>query len=112
MRSDQSSRCFRVGHCHVKVTGIDTRQETDAIISLFVVAQNETPERYDVLYKTYCSSKEHDKIFKISGALGHFLNYLLFLCFTLCLIKTYCNQMINVKICKALPFYILPQKSY
>ena len=25
MRSDQSSRCFRVGHCHVKLTGIDNR---------------------------------------------------------------------------------------
>ena len=60
------------------------------------MAQNETTEPYDVLYKIYCSFKEHDKICQISGALGHFLNYLLFSCFTLCLTKTYCNQMINV----------------
>ena len=26
MRSDQSSRCFRVGHCHVKLTGIDNKR--------------------------------------------------------------------------------------
>ena len=29
MRSDQSSRCFRVGHCHVKLTGIDKRNENN-----------------------------------------------------------------------------------
>ena len=26
MRSDQSSRCFRVDHCHVKLTGIDNKR--------------------------------------------------------------------------------------
>ena len=26
MRSDQSSRCFRVGHCQVKLTGIDNKR--------------------------------------------------------------------------------------
>ena len=25
MRSDQSSQCFRVGHCHVKPAGIDNK---------------------------------------------------------------------------------------
>ena len=29
MRSDQSSRCFRVGHCHVKLNGDDNDDHND-----------------------------------------------------------------------------------
>ena len=26
MRSDQSSKCFRIGHCHVKLPGIENKR--------------------------------------------------------------------------------------
>ena len=53
MRSDQSSRCFRVGHCNVKLTGIDNKRNKIVLQSksakvnkdMWIYESNETIEQ-------------------------------------------------------------------